>query len=350
MLDSLAAHIAVLDGEGRIVATNEAWERFARQNGGGDPTTGVGVNYLHVCQGACGESSEGADAVLAGIGSVLASRQSQFSYEYPCHSPEERRWFLLQVSGLSGGVEGAVLLHINITQRKLLEGKLLEHERLKVLTTGLMNGQEEERRRIARELHDGLNQEVALLAIEMGMMIRQLPEGNDVRRMIVSCQKKAVELSDHIRRISHQLHPAALEHLGLVPALRTQCDEFAEKEGIEAALEVEEEPRGVSAASALCAYRVVQECLRNISKHARATKAIVRLNATGNDIDVSVHDNGAGFDSGGRRGLGLASMEERVEHLGGCFKVTSGSGQGTLVEVRLPLGEESNAKAAGSAG
>lgn len=349
-MDSLAAHIAVLDGEGRIVATNEAWERFAQQNGGVDTQTGIGVNYLHVCQGACGESSEGADDVFAGIGSVLAGHQGQFSYEYPCHSREERRWFLLQVSGLSGGVDGAVLLHINITQRKLLEGKLLEHEKLKVLTTGLMNGQEDERRRIARELHDGLNQEAALLAIEMGMMIRQLPEESAVRQTLVSCQQKAVELSDHIRRISHQLHPAALEHLGLVSALRAQCDEFAEKEGIETVLEVNAEPKDPSAASALCIYRVVQESLRNIAKHARASKAVVRLNASGNDIDLAIRDNGAGFDSGGRRGLGLASMEERVEHLGGCFSVTSESGHGTLVEVRLPLGEESNEKAAGSAG
>lgn len=343
IIDSLAAHVAVLDPAGRIVMTNEAWNRFARDNSSGRPRrTGTGVNYLNICRSACGgESGEGAEEVLTGLTRLLAGSQERFHYEYPCHSPSERRWFLLQATRLRGASGGAVLLHIDITERKLMEGKLLEHERLRVLTTGLLKGQEEERRRIARELHDGLNQQVAVLAIQLGVFAQQAqangaPLGEDLRNL----QKQAIDLSDQIRRISHRLHPSALEHLGIVVALKSHCAEFSRLEGIRTEFAAQGDFGDLSQERALCLYRVAQECLANAARHSGAREVLLSLSRTGGDADLVVIDNGHGFDTSQRgKGLGLVSMEERVVLLGGCFEVRSEPGEGTRIQIRLPLRE-----------
>ena len=127
VLDSLTAHIAVLDSQGNIVAVNEAWERFALNNGIEAPDlVGAGVNYLDVCRRAQGESHEGAREVLEGIKNVFAGKLPKFYYEYPCHSIDEKRWFMLCVTPLAQLPGGVVVAHMNITKRKLAEEKLLD--------------------------------------------------------------------------------------------------------------------------------------------------------------------------------------------------------------------------------
>lgn len=291
VIDSLAAHVAVLDRDGTIISTNAAWMRFAHDNSPRLPQrTYVGMNYLAICHGASGEDSEGAVEVEAGIRDVLSGAVARFQHEYACHSPNEKRWFLLQATGLEHGARGAVLLHIDITERKLSEGKLLEAERLKVLTTGLLKGQDEERRRLARELHDGLSQGMSVLSIRLGVLANQLqdPVGTEI---------KALQLA--------------------------VADELGE----------------VGDAQSLCLYRVAQECLRNIARHAGATEAIVILRRREEHLELVVNDNGRGFKrerSSTTSGLGLASMEERVRLAGGCLVVKSEPGSGANIEVRIP--------------
>jgi PAS domain S-box-containing protein len=129
IIDSVSAQIAVLDREGTIVLINESWNRFARENQAGESDKAcVGVNYLEVCRTACGESCEGAQEVLAGLKGVLNGHIHDFAFEYPCHSPTVRRWFLLQASGLDDPAGGAVVVHIDITARKELEARQREHE------------------------------------------------------------------------------------------------------------------------------------------------------------------------------------------------------------------------------
>ena len=129
LVDSLASQLAVLDREGNIILVNEAWKRFARENAGGDlQKFGVGLNYLAICSSASGIAAEGAKEIEAGLEEVLGGAQEHFFFEYPCHSPTASRWFLLQVNRLSGPAGGAVMLHIDITARKLLEHRLQEQE------------------------------------------------------------------------------------------------------------------------------------------------------------------------------------------------------------------------------
>jgi len=129
VIDSVSAEIAVLDRQGTIIMTNDSWDQFARENQArGCDRTGVGVNYLEVCRTASGEGSEGAEEVLAGLHEVLSGNNRDFAFEYACHSPPVRRWFLLQANGLKRPARGAVLLHIDITARKDLEARLREQE------------------------------------------------------------------------------------------------------------------------------------------------------------------------------------------------------------------------------
>ncbi|MFN8459298.1 MAG: PAS domain S-box protein [Anaerolineae bacterium] len=128
VLDSLPAHVAVLDKNGIIIAVNDAWQRFAQDNGGDPVATGVGANYLEVCRQATGEDADEAPQVLEGIQRVLDGSQSRFTIEYSCHSPTEKQWYLLNVAHLSEQRGGAVTVHINITERKQVEETLRASE------------------------------------------------------------------------------------------------------------------------------------------------------------------------------------------------------------------------------
>jgi PAS domain-containing protein len=129
VVDSLTSELAVLDREGNIILTNQMWKRFARENTAGDSQNfGVGLNYLKVCSSASGVAAEGAQDILVGLEQVLSGIRERFSFEYPCHSPTDARWFLLEASRLDSPAGGAVVLHIDITARKLLERRLQEQE------------------------------------------------------------------------------------------------------------------------------------------------------------------------------------------------------------------------------
>jgi signal transduction histidine kinase len=239
---------------------------------------------------------------------------------------------------LERGAGGAVLLHINITERKLMEGKLLEAERLRVLTTGLIGGQEEERRRLALELHDGLNQQVAALSIDLGLLARETDDL--LQGEVKNLQKRTIDLSEQIRRISHSLHPAALDHLGCGSALRALAQEFSRSHEIAVDVSVDTQLDEPDRAQSLCLYRVAQECLANIGKHSGAKSVSLKLRALGPDtLELVIADDGHGFDvstAPPKAGLGLASMQERVSLAGGCFALDSKQGYGTRVEIQLP--------------
>jgi len=129
VLSSHPAQIAVLDADGTIIAVNDAWRKFARENGGNDMTGGVGTNYLHVCQSASGSFCDEAPAVVSGIRAVLRREQPVFEIAYPCHAPTEQRWFLLTAAPLRYAGGGAIISHLDITARKQHEDELRDHAR-----------------------------------------------------------------------------------------------------------------------------------------------------------------------------------------------------------------------------
>jgi PAS domain S-box-containing protein len=237
----------------------------------------------------------------------------------------------------------------DITRRKLAEEALRRseealresHARIEDLAGRLIIAQEEERKYLARELHDDLNQQIAALATGLGNLERQLVGADGtVRGQITKLEDRVGQLSERIRQLSHELHSSTLEHVGLAEALRAYCSEFAAQEGIAVDLEIRDSLGALSADAALCLYRVAQESLRNIARHSGAKSAEVTLASAGDLLELRVSDRGRGFDlkeAGRQSGLGLVSMEERVKLLHGSFEVRSRPGSGTELAVHLPL-------------
>jgi signal transduction histidine kinase len=207
----------------------------------------------------------------------------------------------------------------------------------------LIRAQEDERRRIARELHDDVNQRVALFAIELAQLAEGIPSGRSaVRLRLLELRTRAEEVSVALHRLSHQLHPSTLDHLGLVAAVRGYCEETARWHGLEIDLACGDMPAVVRKDAALCLFRIVQEAIRNVIRHSGAARACVALWEEGGRLRLTVSDAGVGFDANAidaKRGLGIVSMCERVRLVGGEIDIRSTPGRGTCVDVRLPTEE-----------
>lgn len=213
-------------------------------------------------------------------------------------------------------------------------------EALQVLAGRLIRVQEDERRNVARELHDGLNQALAMLRVEIGIVLTRIPvSARSARRQLVNIRERVEQLSEDVRRISHRLHPAVLEHLGLISALRSYCSEFSEHEHLQASFIHDGRTDPIPYQVAVCLYRIVQEALRNAAKHANAKTVGVTLRCGRRELKLSIIDDGEGFDVLQARrkcGLGLVSMEERARIVGGTLSIDSQVGSGTRIEIIIP--------------
>ncbi len=210
---------------------------------------------------------------------------------------------------------------------------------LRLLAGRLLTAQEDERRRLAREMHDDLTQRLAGIALQAGRLQRLLTSPSDESSAVLEGVLSDLRrLSSDVHALSRRLHPSILDDLGLVDAIAAECEGNAQRDGIAVHFESSEVPSDLSNAAALCLYRVTQEALRNVAKHAETTEARVVLKGEAGALTLTIEDRGKGFDyERGRsgEGLGLASMEERARLIGAEFSVRSARGDGTTVRVRL---------------
>jgi len=211
---------------------------------------------------------------------------------------------------------------------------------VQALNARLISAQEDERARLARELHDDVSQQVAALSIGMSNLKRQIPQQQvDVREQSDRIQQKLVQVAESIRRLSHELHPAVLQFSGLAAALRTYCSEFELLTGIRVSLQTHGSFESVPSPVALCIYRITQEALQNVAKHANVGEAEVELRRSDGILCLSVSDHGPGIKPSPTRtpvGLGLVSIRERTRLVNGTFEIQSKPEQGTTVLVRIP--------------
>lgn len=269
-------------------------------------------------------------------------------------SPRDHHWYyvvntpILHVDGSSSKQS----MIIDITDRKLAEVAMKDTEAvlrnsqrdLRKLAGKLISAQEEELRRLSRELHDDLTQKLAVIAIEAGKLEIELNKMQHVPpdpvQKISRIKEQLIKVSEDVHRISRQLHPVILDDLGLVRAIESECIAFMRREDIEIIFRAENVPAVIDKDIALCIYRVVQEGLKNVAAHSGAKNCEIDLRSVDDTLCLVVSDDGAGFEPGEVRqkpGLGLSSMRERAQLVQGDFSIRSQPEQGSVIRICVPL-------------
>jgi signal transduction histidine kinase/ligand-binding sensor domain-containing protein len=234
-----------------------------------------------------------------------------------------------------------IVLGLVWSAHRIRVGIVEQHEReISALNERLMKAQEQERIRIAGELHDGVMQEMLAVTMMLGTAKRRIPNELDAKATIDKVQDKLIKLGTDIRQLSHDLHPPILQEAGLPEAVRSYCEQFNVSSGIPVACDADDGVRDLSRGAALALFRIVQEALGNAAKHAQAKRITVRLTRSAEVVSLVVADDGVGFDPSGlgtSGGLGLVMMRERASQLNGTFEFESASGRGTAIRVVIPF-------------
>lgn len=239
-----------------------------------------------------------------------------------------------------------VVIVEDISDKRAAEEKLQRSEaKLQRLAGRLIQAQEEERTWIARELHDDINQRLALLAVNLDRVIQDVPDSTAAFKQEVAEAKKEVEeVCNDIQALSHRLHSSKLELTGLTRAAASFCKELADRQKVEIDFRSDRIPKDLSKEISLCLFRVLQEALQNATKHSGSRHFQVSLSAESNEIDLTVHDSGNGFDPAEAmkgRGLGLTGMKERLKLVNGDLSIDSQLNAGATIHARVPLSPSS---------
>jgi PAS domain S-box-containing protein len=275
--------------------------------------------------------------------SQAVDRMAPFTMQYRLRRHDgEYRWVLntgLPRFNANHSIAGYIGSCIDITDRKLAE------EALGSIGRRLIEAHEEERAWIARELHDDVNQRLALLTIELQRVKDIIPESEiQVRERVDQTRTRLTEISKDVQALSHRLHSSKLEYLGIVVAASGFCRELADRHKVTIEFNHSDIPPTLSKEVSLCLFRVLQEALQNAVKHSSAQQFRVELKSTDEEIRLTVSDSGVGFDwrdAMRGRGLGLISMRERLQLMKGRFSIESERGRGTTISAWVPLGEKS---------
>jgi two-component system sensor histidine kinase UhpB len=253
---------------------------------------------------------------------------------------------------VDGRIQRLVGTKVDITERRLAAEAIRENQaallvssrEIRHLAGSLITAQDAERARIARDLHDDVSQQLAALSIALSGLkrrVRAASNDGDLATDVVSIQERATALAESVRQLSHDLHPDVLKHGGLTAALSAYCAEVSRGQAVAVSCTTEGDVESIDSETGFCLYRIAQEALHNVVKHAGAHRAEIRLLRTGDSDELIVTDDGRGFDIAETRhngkGLGLVSINERVRLAGGTLSVVTERRKGTQLHVRLPM-------------
>ena len=336
LADNVPALFSYIDRDRRYRFVNRGYEKLF----GRSANKIVGMTMRELL------GPDGFAEVLPHLDAAFKGHTVSFEYCLPDMDASEH-WLSAQYvpdRDEEGQVIGLFILLTDITALKQSEAALREHEaQLQDLAAKLMTSQVHEQQRIARELHDDFSQRLAGLTLDVRMVCRELSADSDpscilrLRQIGDSTERLATDL----QQMAHRLHPSILEHVGLEAAVREHIDEFTVRTGLNVEVIVRKMPRAVPPEQASCLYRVLQESLQNVRKHANATTVMIQLLRTGRGLGLCVHDDGQGFEQAqsgtGQKGLGLTSMKERVKLLNGTVRIRTNPGDGTEVHAWVPL-------------
>lgn len=282
------------------------------------------------------------DSVANAIENARHSREP-YSAEFRIRRDDQVvRWIAARGKfyyGINGSPERMLGIAVDITERKTAE------ESLATVGRRLIEAQEHERTRISRELHDDINQRLALLAVELDRW-KQTSRSVDVHDRIEETRGRVDEIAGEVQALSHQLHSSKLEYLGLSVAAKSFCKEFSEKHNVKIEFTQNSVPRNLSPEVSLCLFRILQEGLQNAVKHSGTDRFELDLGATCNQIRLTIRDHGRGFnvvEATKSKGLGLVSMRERASLVNGTIAIRSKPSFGTEITVRVPIADIAHA-------
>jgi two-component system sensor histidine kinase UhpB len=354
ILNSLSTRIAVLDRQGVIVATNKAWENFDDMRGRVSKTAAVvGINYFELLRLAA-DQGDGLAARTANAIQAVINRETKFaSIEYEVSGAGGKRWFLSRAMPLADSTDGAVISHEDITDRMLAHQALGEaNERLQAMSKRVLSVQEDERRRISRELHDDIGQSLTALKIGLHRIAQRTSDAH--KELLGQCLSIADSTLDKLRNLSTELRPPQLDQLGLEGALEWLVEQQRTATGLDVECQFAGFSRRLPAELESACYRITQEALNNATRHAAAKHINIRVELSENILMLVIRDDGAGFDLDSARkkaiksgSLGLISMEERAQLAGGRLTLRSLPGTGTTVQVTFALDNGHTAPADG---
>jgi PAS domain S-box-containing protein len=330
MADTTPALIWMCDSHGKITYLNERWLAFT----GREPWAGYGDSwtaYVH---------PDDVKNLLDALWQALKER-SPFAKEYRLRrSDGVYRWMFdvasPRVNG-DGSFAGFIGSAIDVTDQKLAQ------QALENVSGQLIEAQEKERTRIARDLHDDVCQRLALLSMELEQAKRDSSGRISATKNLEEIRKHCSEIAGDVQSLSHQLHSSKLDYLGVAAAIRGFCKEFSKQHKVNVEFDDSNVPPHLPKDVSLCLFRVAQEALYNAAKYSGVNQFAVELSTTLNEVQLQVSDAGTGFDveeARKNRGLGLVSMQERVHLVHGQFSIESKPGVGTRIRAVVPLGAE----------
>lgn len=335
LADNVPAFFSYLDREQRYRFVNKRYEEFFGLSN--EEIVGRHIQDLY--------GPDGYAKIQPYLEKAIAGEPISFEGEWSRRDGKRYYWSAQYVPDRDeqGQVRGLFKLTSDLTALKSSEAMLREREvQLRDLSAQLLRAQEEERRRIARELHDDVMQRLAALTLELYSLSSSMPSHDTtLSSHLRGLGGRMKQLATDLQEMAHRLHPSILEHVGLEAAVREHADEFAARTGLSVEVVTRDVPRDIPFDQATCLYRILQESLQNVGKHANATHVLVRLLRKESGLTICVHDDGCGIGNleGDvcRKGLGLTSMMERVGMLKGTFHIKSKPDDGTEILAWVPL-------------
>jgi PAS domain S-box-containing protein len=343
IINSLKSQLAVLNNKGIIVMVNDQWKQFARNNEDCLLShTDVGLDYFAACEQATAGSCPDEAGLVRGLKKVLSGAISEYHLEYERHVPAAKRWFALHAVRLNSDEPMIVVLHENITERKIAEEHILfANEELRLLSSHLQNIREQERMQIARDIHDELGQQLTGLKMDVYALKKKLGILRpDVKEKIDEITALIDETVTSVRKIASDLRPSVLDDLGLAAALEWQSKELETRFGIKVNfIAADEELSNLNVNIAISLFRIYQEALTNAVRHSNARLIAAQLTGSDKEIILEVADDGIGMDveKEHKGHFGIIGIKERVFVLGGKCEFKSEPGKGTYLRVSIPV-------------
>jgi PAS domain S-box-containing protein len=337
LIDMLTPRVAVLDCDLSILAVNQSWRRFAVENGAGPAEAGVGSGYFDFINQSPDREAAAAEAALH---KILEGQQESFSLDYAATTVGGRRWFQLKAAAVSD--EGKKLLlacHEDVTERKAAQEAQREIEQR------ILEGREDERRRIARELHDSTVQKLFAVNLNLAGLSTLLEKSEKkARNLLAETETLSRECMQELRSTSYLLRPPVYDGHEFMPALCSYIDGFCKRSNIRINLVIPAHAGRMPSRVENALFRVAQESLSNVHRHSHSPSATVTLRKTAGSVVLEVTDQGKGMPgrlaaSPWATGGGLAGLQERLQELGGSVEIRPNH-PGTTLVATIPLTKE----------